>query len=71
MVKAKDNFKEVITRKGFSLRGLSIEAGLSPTTVQQAYKRSIMYPSTAKKICDALECKFDELFEIVESKKAV
>ena len=66
LVRAKKNFKNKIIKSGYSLRGLSIKAGLSPATVQQICKHSVLYPSTAKKICDAINMTFDDLFEITE-----
>lgn len=69
MVRAKDNFKSIVIKMGYSLRGLSIAAGLSPTTLQKIYKSSLMYPSTAKKICDVTGLCFDDIFEVVVGNK--
>lgn len=71
MVRPKANFRTSVIKAGYSLRGLSLKIGASPTTLQQACKHSTLYPSTAKKICEALGKEFDELFEIADSKKEV
>lgn len=53
-------------RKGMAGRSLAKKAGLSNTTVSLAEKNIPVLPSTAKKICMALEMEFDDLFQIVE-----
>jgi transcriptional regulator with XRE-family HTH domain len=52
-------------RKGFTGAGLAKAAGISQGYIVYILqgKRSIL-PPTAKKICDALGCEFDEIFEI-------
>lgn len=53
-------------KKGMSLRLLSKAAGLSSATVFKIENGEYApLPSTAKKICDALEIRFDDIFEIV------
>ena len=57
---------ETMIRKGFSKRGLAEEIKMAESTVIQICNGT-RYPSpkTAKKICDALQVEFDEIFEII------
>lgn len=55
-------------RNGLSVRGLAEKVGVNPATIVRIEKRySSPNPSTAAKICAALNCDFDELFEIEEA----
>jgi Predicted transcriptional regulators len=52
--------------KGLSIRGLAEIARLNPATIQKIETQSVSpNPATAKKICDALEVEFNEIFEII------
>jgi DNA-binding XRE family transcriptional regulator len=52
---------------GYSIRGLAKQAAVDPVTVHKIEAgKSSPNPSTAKKICDALNVEFNQLFEIVE-----
>ncbi len=72
-IKAKINeLKEARVKKGFSIRGLGQASGLSAATVFKIENDvSVPLPSTAKKICDALNCKFEDLFEIAKKSEVV
>lgn len=60
-----NNIKAARIKKGMSIRALSKAAGLSSATVFKIENEgTIPAPLTAKKICDALNAEFDQLFEI-------
>ncbi|WP_160676743.1 helix-turn-helix transcriptional regulator [Clostridium sp. C8-1-8] len=53
--------------KGLSIRKLAEIAELNPVTIQKIESQSSRpNPSTAKKICNALEVDFDEIFTIAK-----
>lgn len=60
-----DRIKEIRIKQGYSIRAISLKAGLNYATVAYLEKapRSVA-PRTAKKLCDALEVPFDEVFSI-------
>ena len=60
-----NKLKEVMTRKGFTGAGFAKASGISQCYVVQILqgKRTILAP-IAKKICDTLECDFDDVFSI-------
>lgn len=68
---AKDDLiKRLRITNGYSIRGFGIKTGLNPVTIQNLEgQKTSPTPSTAKKICNALGVKFDDLFEIVETAK--
>ncbi|MDQ0257944.1 DNA-binding Xre family transcriptional regulator [Evansella vedderi] len=73
-IKLKDEskFNELVIKKGWSKNKLSVEAKLSqPTVVQISKGVRNPTPLSAKKLCDALEVSFDEIFEIIDEKEAV
>ena len=59
--------KNTMIRRGFTGAGLARTTGISQSYIVNILqgKRSIL-PPTAKKICDALGCEFDDVFEIRE-----
>lgn len=58
-------FDEILIRKGFSKRAFAKVAGIGESTIVKicSFDRNPS-PRTAKRICEALEIDFDELFEI-------
>ena len=54
---------QAMARNGFTGKGLAKASGISQCYVVQilAGRRNVL-PTTAKKICNALGCNFDELF---------
>lgn len=62
------NSKELETiriKKGYSRHSLSIKSGLSKLAVSRIEKGEVNpTPKSAKKICDALEVDFDEIFSV-------
>jgi len=66
VVKDIDKFNQWIIREGLSKRGLAGKVNMSESTIVQIANGSRNpSPRTAKKICEALQVKFDEIFEIV------
>jgi DNA-binding Xre family transcriptional regulator len=61
---AKSNFTDQRLRRGLSIELLSRKAHVSPRTVFRAEHKKPIYPKIAGKICTALECEFDDVFEI-------
>jgi len=61
----KNKLSEHMVKAGFTGAGLARAARISQGYVCQVMngKRAILAP-TAKKICDALGCNFDDVFEI-------
>lgn len=64
----KENNLEVLRiKKGFSRYYLSQKAGLSKLAISRIENKKVNpTPMSAKKICDALEVSFDEIFLIAE-----
>ncbi|MDD3229403.1 MAG: helix-turn-helix transcriptional regulator [Oscillospiraceae bacterium] len=60
-----DRIKEIRIKQGYSIRAISLKAGLNYATVSYLEKtpRSVA-PRTAKMLCDALGVPFDEVFTI-------
>lgn len=57
-------------KKGMSIRQLAKNAGINPVTISKIENGlSKPNPSTASKICVALDTDFDQLFEIIDVKK--
>ena len=65
----KDAISERMIKGGFTGAELARTAGISKGYVCQILngKRTVL-PPTAKKICDALDCEFDDAFEIKEAR---
>lgn len=64
MITAKSTeLRNDMIRKGFTGKGLAEKAGISQGYIVYILqgKRSVL-PPTAKKICDALGCDFDDVF---------
>ena len=58
-----DSMKAQMAKRGFSALGLSRAAGVSQSYFCQILNRKRMVAApTAKKICDALDCSFDDVF---------
>lgn len=58
---------EVRLAKCLTQRALADKAGITQTTVfSLENKKTTPTPTTAKKICEALGVKFDEVFEIID-----
>ena len=59
----KEEITARMTRAGFTGAGLAKSAGISQSYIVQILsgKRN-MLPPTAKKICAALQCDFDDIF---------
>ncbi|KRE70763.1 helix-turn-helix transcriptional regulator [Paenibacillus sp. Soil750] len=67
-VKDMDYLNQLIVMKGFNKTEFSKEIQLSqPMTIQVVNGDRSPSPKTAKRICDALDCKWEEVFEIVKS----
>lgn len=61
----------MIAKIGFSKRAFARKCGLSEATfIQISNGKQSPRPDTAKKICDALELKFDDIFVIKENGKS-
>ena len=61
-----DRIKEIRIKQGYSIRAISLKAGLSYSTVAYLEKKPrAVAPRTAKLLCDALDIPFDEAFTIV------
>lgn len=66
-----ERFKKKMLTKGFTQRGLAVAAGVSDTTVNHLVNgHRHPGPTTAKKICTALECKFEDIFFVEEDNKS-
>ena len=64
-VKDKDTLIEKIVQKGFSYRQLAQKIGISQTTISLIIKgERNPSPENAVKICEALECQFEDIFFI-------
>jgi transcriptional regulator with XRE-family HTH domain len=66
-----ERLNELMYRKGWTRRRLAVEAQIGEVTAQQicAGKRNPS-PPVAKRIVDALDVDFGEVFEIVNQKRA-
>lgn len=70
----RDEFNQMIAKSGFSKRAFARKCGLSESTfIQISNGKQSPRPNTAKKICEGLHLKFDDIFVIEEksSEKAV
>ncbi len=72
VILAKKNLREFRKMAGLSIGGLAEKAGVNPATISYI-ENSRRHPSppTAKKICDALNRSFDEIFELKEANHGV
>lgn len=63
-------FKTARFRKGLSLRALGQVAGLCAATVFKIENNEAFpTPQSTKKLCDALEVEFEQIFEVIDVKK--
>lgn len=60
------DLKNARLRQGLTLRGLGELTGLTERTILRVEQGKAVRPSTAQKLCIALSCSFDDLFEIRE-----
>ncbi|MDQ0352469.1 DNA-binding XRE family transcriptional regulator [Alkalibacillus filiformis] len=67
------NFKfleSIIIKKGYSKTGLAEKAGIHHMTMWNVFNgKSNPSPSTALKICKALDVEFDDVFQIVDQEE--
>lgn len=71
-IKLKDtnSFEELLIRKGFSKKAFAEAASIGQvTTLQICNGDRNPSPRIAKRICDALEVSFDDIFEIIKTPK--
>ena len=68
-ITAKETFKRVRAIKGYSIQGLAREMDVNASVVFNIEKGKPIRPETAKKVCEALEEEFDQLFIITESEE--
>lgn len=67
VLKSRTELNEIIAKRGFSKRAFARKSGMSEATfIQISNGRQSPRPDTAKKICDALLLKFDDIFAIEE-----
>ncbi|WP_164214450.1 helix-turn-helix transcriptional regulator [Virgibacillus sp. YIM 98842] len=72
VLKSRAKFNEIIAKKGYSKRSFARKSGLAESTfIQISNGKQSPRPDTAKKICDALQLKFDDVFTIEAAKKKV
>jgi transcriptional regulator with XRE-family HTH domain len=66
-VVAKDIFREIRIKKGFTIVSLAAAVGTTKQTIGQI-ERGIngVGPENAKKIAEVLEVEFDEVFDLVK-----
>lgn len=63
----KKPFQEARLKKGLTQRALANKAGVTQSTIfSLENKKTNPTPTTAKKVCEALDVGFDEIFNIVE-----
>jgi len=63
-VRAREDFPIIRIKKGFSLNELARRMGANPSVVYSIEKGNGVRPATAKKVCDALQMGFEDLFVI-------
>lgn len=70
-LKNADEFNSIIFKKGHSKRSFAQAAGIGEATmIQICNGERFAGPRVAKKIVDAMECSFDDIFEIVKTPQA-
>ncbi|QJD87587.1 helix-turn-helix transcriptional regulator [Cohnella herbarum] len=63
------HFVELLIRKGHTVHSFAVVVGIEEATIEQITNgKGNPSPQAAKKICDALEVKFDDIFRIGYSK---
>lgn len=70
-LKGEMQFNELLIKQGYSKRSFAKSISIGESTIIQICSgdRSPS-PRTAKRICEALECSFDDIFEIVRPEAA-
>ncbi len=63
---AKPTFRRERLRRGFTLRQIARVAELTPAVLSRLENGRAVMPTTESKICDALKCNFDQIFEVKE-----
>ena len=63
-IKAKETFKEIRIKKGYSLTALAEEMNVSTSVVFNIESHKNVRPATARKACVALNEAFETLFTI-------
>lgn len=71
MMRAKSKLKVILDERELSIRKCAEMAGLKVETVRRMYNDTTMQyqRDTLGALCKALECKIDDLLEIVEDTK--
>ncbi len=63
-IRAREDFSLTRIKKGFSITGLAKAMKVNPSVAFMVEKGHSIRPATAKKACDALRMKFEDLFII-------
>lgn len=63
-IKAKNCFREIRIKKGFSLTALADAMNVSTSVVSNIENQKNIRPATAKKVCKVLDESFETLFTI-------
>jgi len=63
---AKNSLRELRMKRGFSIETFAKVAGIAYVTACHVENGTTAYPMTTKKICAALKCEFDEIFNIIQ-----
>lgn len=63
-IRAREDFSLTRIKKGFSITGLAKTMKVNPSVAFMVEKGHSIRPATAKKACDALQMKFEDLFII-------
>lgn len=63
---AKQIFREYRLKHGYSIQSLAKKSGTSYRTIYRLEIGHSAYPNTARKICAALKCTFDDVFKVVK-----
>jgi len=66
VIKAKPNFRMSAAHAGYSLRELAEKTGLARESVCRTAHGRPVQARTARKLCEALNAEFDDLFVIEE-----
>lgn len=63
-IKAREAFTDIRIKQGFSITGLAKTMNVNPSVVYKMEQGGGIRPSTAQKVCEALNKDFDTLFII-------
>ena len=63
------NFQRRRLERALSIRDLSAASGVSANAICYAVNGRAIKPSTARKLCAALEAEFNDLFEVIDEKE--